>query len=128
MTNKQYELPLPEGLDLDTHHSTAKRNHQQVREQGILEQAFAILSKRHQRGEALTSPESTKAFLQLKLAAEPNEVFGCMFVDNRHRLIAVEDLFFGTIDGASVYPRVIVQKALAHNAAAILAYHNHPLC
>jgi DNA repair protein RadC len=99
-----------------------------VREQGILDQAFAIRAKRHQRGETLTSPESTRAFLRLKLADAPNEVFGCIFLDNRHRLIAVEDLFFGTIDGASVHPRVIVQKAMVHNAAAILAYHNHPLC
>jgi len=53
-------------------------------------------------------------------------VFGCIFLDDRHRVIVVEDLFFGTIDGASVHPRVIAQKALAHNAAAAIAYHNHP--
>jgi DNA repair protein RadC len=76
--------------------------------------------------ELLTSPENTKDFLRLKLAGEHNEVFGCIFLDNRHRVIAVDNLFFGTIDGASVYPRVIAQKALMHNAAAIVAYHNHP--
>ena len=126
MGTNQYELPFSEALSPEADCSPQPRNDRQVREQGIVDQAFAILSKRHRRGEILTSPESTKAFLRLKLAEEPNEVFGCIFLDNRHGVLAVEDLFFGTIDGASVHPRVIVQKALSHNAAAILAYHNHP--
>jgi len=95
-------------------------------EEELINHALAILSQRHKKGELLTSPESTKRFLQLKLAEERNEVFGCIFLDNRHRIIEVEDLFFGTIDGASVHPRVILQKALMHNAAAIFLYHNHP--
>jgi DNA repair protein RadC len=75
----------------------------------------------------LTSPEATKDFIRLRLAEEPNEVFGCIFLDNRHRVVAVEELFFGTIDGASVHPRVVVQHALtAHNAAAVIFFHNHP--
>jgi DNA repair protein RadC len=64
----------------------------------------------------------------LKIAERKYEVFGCVFVDNRHRIIAFEELFRGTIDGASVHPRVIVQKALENNAAAVLLVHNHPLC
>jgi DNA repair protein RadC len=126
MTCQQYELPLSEALDPATGLSSTENKERRVEEQGILDQAFAILAERHQRGEPLTSPESTKDFLRLRLADQPNEVFGCIFVDNRHRIIDVEDLFFGTIDGASVHPRVIVQKVLLRNAAAILAYHNHP--
>ena len=97
-----------------------------TREQGIIDHALCILTRWHKPGEVISSPEQTKNFLRIKLADERNEVFGCIFLDNRHRVIAVEDLFFGTIDGASVYPRVIVQKALEHNAVAIVAYHNHP--
>ncbi len=126
MITHQYELPLSEAIDPDTDLPSEDREAQRVEEQGIVEQAFAILSKRHQQGQILTRPEATKEFLRLKLGEEPNEVFGCIFLDNRHGVIAVEDLFFGTIDGASIHPRVIVQKALTHNAAAILAYHNHP--
>jgi DNA repair protein RadC len=95
-------------------------------EQAIIDQALLILTRRHRRGEELTSPDCTKNFLRLRLADRPNEVFGCIFLTNRHAVIEVEELFAGTIDGASVYPRVVVQRALIHNAAAILAYHNHP--
>jgi DNA repair protein RadC len=55
-----------------------------------------------------------------------HEVFGCLFLDNQHAVIAAEDLFRGTIDGASVYPREVVKRALALNAAAVILYHNHP--
>jgi len=126
MIDRQFELPLSEGLDSNCGHPRRAREDLCVQEQGILAQAFAILAERHRRGDALTSPESTKEFLRLRLSDQPNEVFGCIFLDNRHRIIEVEDLFFGTVDGASVHPRVIVQKALLRNAAAILAYHNHP--
>ena len=56
----------------------------------------------------------------------PHEVFACLFLDNRHRLMAFEELFRGTIDGASVHPREVVRRALAHNAAALILAHNHP--
>lgn len=96
-------------------------------DQIIIDRALAILARRHERGEHLTSPESTKDFLRLKLADEKHEVFGCIFLTNRHTVIEVENLFTGTIDGASVYPRIVVQKALTHNAAALLAYHKPSL-
>ena len=60
------------------------------------------------------------------LAERKNEVFGCIFLDTRHRVIKTVELFYGTIDGASVYPRVVAQKALELNAAATLFFHNHP--
>jgi len=122
---EQYELPLDVAADPEGPPS-AKGKAQEVREASIIEQALAILERRHQRGEPLTSPDITKQFLRLRLAEEKREVFGCLFLDNRHRVIVVEDLFFGTIDGASVHPREVARIALEHNAAAALAYHNHP--
>jgi DNA repair protein RadC len=74
----------------------------------------------------LTTPDETRNFLRLRLADCRNEVFGCLFLDNRNRIIAVRELFQGTIDGASIYPRVVVQRALEMNAAAIVFFHNHP--
>ncbi|MGH8470603.1 MAG: JAB domain-containing protein [Gammaproteobacteria bacterium] len=92
----------------------------------LIARALEILARRHARGEALTSPAATQAFLRLRLAARHFETFGIIFLDSKHRVLAIEDLFEGTIDGASVYPRVVVQRALEHNAAALIAYHCHP--
>ena len=117
---------LSQQLPLFSSTDDASYSHASVDEQATIDHALAILQQRHKRGELLSSPECTKQFLQLKLSDRHNEVFGCIFLDNRHRIITVEDLFFGTIDGATVHPRVIAQKALTHNAAALLAYHNHP--
>jgi DNA repair protein RadC len=60
------------------------------------------------------------------LRHEPHEVFGCLFMDSKHRMLAFEVLFRGSIDSASVYPRQVVKRALAHNAAAVIFCHNHP--
>jgi len=78
------------------------------------------------KGESLTSPADTTAYLKTVLKSRKREVFICIFLDNRHRVIESEDLFKGTIDGSAVYPRVIAEKALGHNAAAIIIAHNHP--
>jgi DNA repair protein radc len=78
------------------------------------------------RGDALSSPADTRAYLTAQLRAYPHEVFACLFLDNRHRVICFEELFRGTIDGASVHPREIVKRALYHNAAALIFAHNHP--
>ncbi|AYV24975.1 RadC family protein [Vibrio maritimus] len=75
---------------------------------------------------ALTAPNLVKAFCQTSLAAKEHEVFGVIFLDNQHRVRSSAELFTGTIDAASVYPREVVKKALAENAAAVLFYHNHP--
>ena len=88
--------------------------------------ALTILKQRHRAGRTLSSPDDTRAYLRLKLAEQRAEVFGCVFLDNRHRIRAIEELFQGTIDGASVYPRVVVQRALEINAAAVTFYHSHP--
>lgn len=78
------------------------------------------------RGEAITDPAITRRFLKCKLGRHRREVFACMFLDNQHRLVSYEELFFGTIDGASVHPREVVKRALETNAAAVIFAHNHP--
>lgn len=78
------------------------------------------------RGAPLRTPSDTEDFLKAKLRAYPFEVFACLFLDNRHRVIRYEELFRGTIDGASVPPREVLRQALAHNAAAVIFAHNHP--
>jgi DNA repair protein RadC len=78
------------------------------------------------RGATLPSPRESAAFLRAWLRPYPYEVFACIFLDNRHRVIAAEEMFRGTIDGASVHPREVVRRALAHNAAAVICAHNHP--
>lgn len=78
------------------------------------------------RGEAITDPGLTRRYLKCKLGHYRREVFACMFLDNQHRLISYEELFFGTIDGASVHPREVVKRVLDNNAAAVIFAHNHP--
>jgi DNA repair protein RadC len=77
-------------------------------------------------GEAIRSPTDTETFLLARLRDRPHEVFCCIYLDNRHRVILFEELFRGTIDGTSVYPREVVKQALKLNAAAIILAHNHP--
>ena len=77
-------------------------------------------------GEAIRSPADTETFLMARLRDRPHEVFCCLYLDNRHRVLRFEELFRGTIDGTSVYPREVVKQALAVNAAAIILAHNHP--
>lgn len=77
-------------------------------------------------GEAIKSPADTETFLLARLRDRPHEVFCCLYLDNRHRVLRFEELFRGTIDGTSVYPREVVKQALALNAAAIILAHNHP--
>lgn len=78
------------------------------------------------RGEALTDPARAGEYFARRLRGLPHEVFAGLFLDNRHRAIAFEELFRGTIDGAEVYPREVLKRCLAHNAAALIVGHNHP--
>ncbi len=84
------------------------------------------LRQRFRKGKAIRSPADTEAFLLAELATEPNEVFAVLYLDNRHRVIKFDRAFAGTIDGTSVYPRVIVKRALELNAAAVIFSHQHP--
>jgi DNA repair protein RadC len=88
--------------------------------------AQEIVRQRFERGAPMASPEVTKQYLCLQLADRAYEVFGVLFLDAQHRLLANEELFRGTIDATVVYPRIIVQRSLALNAAALILYHNHP--
>ncbi|MCC5857223.1 MAG: DNA repair protein RadC [Ectothiorhodospiraceae bacterium] len=94
--------------------------------QAVLEMAQRHLQHALERGEALTSPDLTRRFLAARLRHRPHEVFACLFLDNRHRVLRFDELFRGTIDAASVYPREVVKQALACNAAAVILAHNHP--
>lgn len=78
------------------------------------------------RGAAIRSPADTETFLLARLRDRPYEVFCCLYLDNRHRVLEFEELFRGTIDGTSVHPRELVRQALSFNAAAIILAHNHP--
>jgi DNA repair protein RadC len=79
-----------------------------------------------ERGEALTDPARAGEYFARRLRGLPHEVFAALFLDNRHRAIAFEELFRGTLDGAEVHPREVLKRALAHNAAALMVGHNHP--
>ncbi len=94
-------------------------------------QAVLEMAKRHQwqllnRETCLTDASMTQDYLKAKLRDYHYEVFGCLFLDNRHRVICFEEMFRGTIDGSSVYPREVLQQALKHHAAAVIFAHNHP--
>ncbi|MEE8321435.1 MAG: DNA repair protein RadC [Gammaproteobacteria bacterium] len=94
-------------------------------------QAAIELGKRYletslQRGDVLSNPVQTRDYLTARLRSQTHEVFACLFLDNRHRIISFDELFNGTIDGAHVHPREVVRRALTHNAAAVILAHNHP--
>ncbi len=78
------------------------------------------------RGEALADPQAAGRYFSQRLRGLPHEVFAALFLDTRHRTLAFEELFRGTVDGAEVHPRVVVRRALAHNAVAVIVGHNHP--
>jgi DNA repair protein RadC len=94
--------------------------------QAALEMGRRFLGERLNRGSALNSPTDTRHYLQACLRDRPYEVFCCLFLDNRHRVLAFEELFRGTLNGTAVYPREVVKRALALNAAATILVHNHP--
>jgi DNA repair protein RadC len=94
--------------------------------QAVLEMARRHLAEQLRRESALESPQAVRDYLKALLRHEPHEVFGCLFLDAKHRVLAFEALFHGSIDSASVYPRQVVKRALAHNAAALILTHNHP--
>lgn len=92
----------------------------------VLALAADIVRQRLRRGEVMGSPAATRHYLGLQLADRTREIFGVLFLDSQHRLIANEELFQGTIDSTAVHPRIVVQRALQLNAAALILYHNHP--
>lgn len=97
-----------------------------VQLQAVLEMSKRYLNETLEKQDVISSPEQTRQYLKHQLRDRPYEVFAALFLDNRHQVIKFEELFHGTIDGASVYPREVVKKALEHNAAALIVAHNHP--
>ena len=97
-----------------------------VQLQAALELGKRYLEQEMALGDAITSPDKIKRYLKAKMRAYKHEVFACVYLDNQHRIVNFKELFFGTIDGASVYPREVVKQTLAANAAAVIFVHNHP--
>lgn len=96
-------------------------------ENQIIEQALSILEVRTTKSSfKLSDADDVRNYLAIQLAETEHEVFMVIFMDTRHRVIEFNEMFRGTIDGASVYPREVVKQALAVNAAAVIFAHNHP--
>ena len=94
--------------------------------QAVLEMSRRYLAEEVSQGDVLTSPDATRALLKARLYGHRQEVFACLFLDNRHRVLAYEEMFHGTIDGASVHPREVVRRCLEIGASAVIFAHNHP--
>ncbi|MEC9362181.1 MAG: DNA repair protein RadC [Pseudomonadota bacterium] len=97
-----------------------------VQLQAVMEMARRQLSEILVRGDALSSPQAAADYLRAQLRDREHEVFGVVFLDTQHRVLAYEELARGTVDGAAVYPREVVKAALRRNAAAVILAHNHP--
>jgi DNA repair protein RadC len=94
--------------------------------QAALEMARRHLAQPLGHGDAISEPEQAKRYIHARLRDYPHEVFACLWLDNRHRVLRFDELFRGTINGASVHPREVVKTALLNNAAAVILAHNHP--
>lgn len=92
----------------------------------VLELARRAMAEQLQAREVFSSPDAVKHYLQLQLANRPHEVFAALFLDAQNRLIAMDELFRGTLTQTSVYPREVVLRALHHHAASVVLAHNHP--
>lgn len=102
-------------------------SYNQVRfENDILELAERILACRVKHGQLLQDPAAAGRLLRMRIGGQEREVFTCIFLDTRHRVLAIEDLFFGSIDGCEVHPREIAKRALLLNASALIVGHCHP--
>lgn len=98
-----------------------------MKEQDIINHALTILESRlNKPGASLTTPRDVREYLKLNLAAREHEVFAVLYLDNQNRMIELAEMFRGTIDAATVYPREVVKAALQFNAAAVIFAHNHP--
>ncbi|MFC1664970.1 RadC family protein [Pseudomonadota bacterium] len=92
----------------------------------ILCMANRLTQRRFSKGRVLSNSSDASAYLTFKLNRYEREVFCVLFLDNRHRVLAFEEMFFGTINGTTVHPREVAKRALHHNAAAAIIAHNHP--
>jgi DNA repair protein RadC len=97
-----------------------------VQMKAVVEMSQRYLDEKMRHGNVLTNASAVEDYLKLQLRNYPYEVFCCVFLDNRHRVIEFEELFRGTIDSASVHPREVLRRVIHHNAAAVIFSHNHP--
>lgn len=97
-----------------------------VQIQAVLELARRHMREKLEKTDALTNSRLTREYLRSRMRGYQREVFACLFLDNQHRVVTLEELFHGTIDGAAVYPREVVRRCMEHNAAAVILAHNHP--
>jgi DNA repair protein RadC len=98
----------------------------ELSEDEVIDMARRILAGRYSRNTAISNPAEVKDYLITALGNQEQEVFAGMFLDQRHRLISFDILFYGTLGGTAVYPREVVKRAFLYNAAAIIFAHNHP--
>lgn len=97
-----------------------------VSDQDIMDMAIKLANRRLAKRRIVSSPDEIRQYLMVKMEALEHEVFSMIFLNNKHRILSFEAMFRGTIDGASVYPREVVKRALELNAAAVVMVHNHP--
>ena len=97
-----------------------------VQLQASLEMTRRYLQENLNNNSVIESPNQVKEYLSSQLKGQKNEVFAALFLDNQHKVLGYEELFYGTVNAATVHPRVVVQKSLAYNAAALIVAHNHP--
>lgn len=97
-----------------------------VQMKAVVEMSQRYLDEKMRHGNVLTNASAVEDYLKLQLRNYPYEVFCCVFLDNKHRVIEFEELFRGTIDSASVHPREVIRRVIHHNAAAVIFSHNHP--
>ena len=115
-------------LDTRTEDAALPYGADQLSDDAILKRAAAILEARCVReGDVLSNPTDARRAVQLHTATLEHEIFGLVYLDNKHRVLGFEDLFRGTIDGCTVHPREVAKAVLRVNAAAVLIYHNHPV-
>ena len=125
-TNPEFCNYIAEGLALVDNGSNQFQTAAPMSLEQLCSAMSLLLDNHFKRESVLTSPDMTKSYLISKLAGFESEVFSCIHLDNQHQVIAYEELFYGTIDGASVYPRDVVKSCLQHNSAAVIFAHNHP--
>jgi len=94
--------------------------------QAVIEMGRRHLFAQLERGSVMSRPDDVKQYLRARLVDLPHEIFCCLFLDTRHQIITFEELFQGTIDGASVHPREVIRRVIQQNAAAVIFAHNHP--
>lgn len=121
--NSITQLKTSAGNRFDAIHHSALGDHEKAT---LINLCLDVLEDRYQPGKVINNPRKIADFLRLKMANEKNEIFGAVFMNSNRAIISVDDLFRGTINGAAVPPRVVVQKVMECNAAMVIFYHNHP--